>query len=397
MKFDDMVRVSIRQVIRQRRRNMGLMLAIALGVAGFIVVITMGRDVKANFNKDLELLGGATLMRAHFEGYFDNARMEKPEWFREKTVEAVNKIPGVSGASRVSIMPNFAKTIMQKKTMFLQVVGVDGHFWTVNSLKPLAGVFFGVEGVRARAKICVIGEALALKLFKTMDVIGKYLPIDSELFRIVGIMGGLSVGDRDQWAYLPLTTFLDRLDHILQPDNMYIRCRNWNDVQSVSEQVPKVIEANQPVRFLKIEVGWDRLEQVKKTSWWIELFIYVSIGATLGLGGFGIWNTMMIAIRSRTREIGLKKAMGAEDRDILSQFLTEALCISIGAAVFGILLSRAAVEVLAYLLGSRPMEDLYLWCVFLGLLFAAFLGCVAGISPAIRASRMEVVTAISHE
>ncbi|MFH1137363.1 MAG: ABC transporter permease [Pseudomonadota bacterium] len=397
MKLNDLLRVSIRQVLRQRRRNIGMVLAIALGTAGFIVIITMGRDVKTNFNQDLELLGGATRIRVFFEGFFETARIERPQWFREASLEKIREIPGVAGVTKTAMKGGFAKSIMRDRLMFMRVVGVDEYFWSVNSFEPLAGTFFGREEVEGRRRICVVGDALAEKIFGRLDVVGELIPIDNDLYEVVGVLGGLGVGDRNQWAFLPITTAQDRLQDMEPPDTIYVRCLSWNDVQPVSDAIPEIVKANQSDQGLRVDVDWDRLKQVKKTSWWIELFIYVAISATLGLGGFGIWNTMMVAIRSRTREIGLKKAMGAEDGEILAQFLTEALTLSLGAAVFGVGLSRVAVEALAYLLHSRPDEPLFLRCVFLGLIFAALLGCAAGISPAVKASRMEVVSAIRHE
>jgi len=168
-------------------------------------------------------------------------------------------------------------------------------------------------------------------------------------------------------------------------------------VKNVASAIPEVVRANQDAEGIEVKVYWDQLKKVRRIAWWIEFFIYISIAATLILGGFGIWNIMTAGVQSRTREIGLKKAIGAEDRDIMAQFLAEALCISLGASVFGIVTGRVAVEILAYILGSRPLEELFLFCVGLGLLFSVILGVGAGLVPSIRASRMEVVSAVHFE
>jgi len=131
--------------------------------------------------------------------------------------------------------------------------------------------------------------------------------------------------------------------------------------------------------------------------WWVSLFIYASIGATLVLGGFGIWNIMMAAVTARTREIGLKKAMGAEDSDILYQFLFEALTVTFGSAFLGVLLGRVGIEYMSRMLGSSPPEGLFFLCLMAGLAFAAVLGIGSGLYPSIRASRMQVVDAMRYE
>jgi putative ABC transport system permease protein len=146
-----------------------------------------------------------------------------------------------------------------------------------------------------------------------------------------------------------------------------------------------------------VEVSWEALKRVKELAWWIEFLIYLATGATFILGGVGIWNVMMAAVTSRTREIGLKKAMGAEDRDILAQFLSEALCLSAGAALLGAALGRIIMEILSLGIKSRPPEDLFFFSLALAFLFAVLIGVGAGLYPSIRASRMEVVTAIRYE
>jgi putative ABC transport system permease protein len=207
----------------------------------------------------------------------------------------------------------------------------------------------------------------------------------------------LGVSERTSWAFLPLTTAQDRVARLGYPDIMYLRCRTWDQVEEVATAIPGVIRARQNADGLKTDVAWERLKKVKRTFWWIQFFVYIAIVATLILGGFGIWNIMMVGVRARTREIGLKKAMGAEDSDILSQFLTEALCLSLSSALIGIALGRLAVVILSAKLDSHPIEELFLACAGLSLLFALVLGVVAGLIPSIQASRMEVVSAVQYE
>jgi ABC-type antimicrobial peptide transport system permease subunit len=281
LRFDDLVRVSLRQVVRHRRRYLGVVLAIAVGVAGFISIITMGQDVKKKFNKDLAFIGGVTIIR--------NVLEFRPQYplsfnnFHADTIRAIREIPGVVVASLVG----FSR--------------IDG-FW-------------------------------------------KGQP---EVFPVVAA-------------------------------------------------IPKVVQAHQPAKNLLVEVSWENLAHVKQVAFWIEFFIYLAFASTLTLGGMGIWNIMMAAVRTRTREIGLKKAMRAEDRDILAQFLTEALCLSLVAAVIGVALGRILVELLGLWIGMRPPEELFVTCLALSLIFAVALGVGAGLYPSLQAARMEVVSATRYE
>ena len=130
---------------------------------------------------------------------------------------------------------------------------------------------------------------------------------------------------------------------------------------------------------------------------WVQSLLWLGIIASLMLGGFGIWYGTFAAVRARTREVGLKKAMGGSDRDIMAQFLCEALCKSVAGGVLGIILGVSAVVGGVYALGTGiPVVDLILSCTG-SILFSAVIGVAGGIFPAIQASRMDVVTALRFE
>jgi putative ABC transport system permease protein len=198
-------------------------------------------------------------------------------------------------------------------------------------------------------------------------------------------------------ALVPFTTAQDRIQGISPPNRIYLRCLTWDDVEKVAPLITKAVDSIQHVQGLKVDVAWDQVNRVKTIAWWVELFIYSSIIATLILGGVGIWTVMMAAVRSRTREIGLKKAMGAEDQAIMAQFLAEAVCLSFTASLAGSLVGLVTVEITSFMIKSHPGQGLFLVCVIIGLVVAVGLGVAAGIYPSIRASRMEVVTAIRYE
>jgi putative ABC transport system permease protein len=384
-------------VLRQRRRNLGVVAAIALGTAGLIVIITMGRDVKEDFNKDLELLGGATLIKVYFDEPRGKSSISRPQWFRSETLDNLRRVPGVSEVSLIAQKMSYGKAIVRDRQYKFPLIAVDEFFWAANSFYPSSGLFFGEEAIKNRERVCVLGADLARKILGRREVVGQWVPIDGDLYRITGLLGGLAVGERTHWAILPLSTAQDRIASMSLPSRAYVRCRTWNDVEAVAASISEVVGAQQPTDGLQVEVAWERLAQVRKVAWLIELFIYVAVLATLTLGGYGIWNIMMAAVRSRTREIGLKKAMGAEDGHILSQFLTEAMCISVGASLIGVALGWFLMEIIAAMLKARPPEALFLFCMGLGILFSVLLGVGAGLFPSIRASRMEVVSAIRYE
>jgi putative ABC transport system permease protein len=391
LRLNDLIRVSMRQVLRHRRRYMGVVLAIALGVAGFLNIVTMSREVKKNFNENLDLIGGVTILRISF----DNTRSYRPQWFRDQTLAALRQLPAVKELSLSAA--KWGQANWHGQHFGFTTMAVDASFWQVRNFWPITGRLFGEEDVTGHKREIVIGAELARKIFGDTNVKGQILEINQEIYRIAGVLGGVTDSSLSNSVFLPLTTAIDRFQGRLLADRLYLRCTTWDDVRAVAAAIPGVVASCQSPEELHVEGSWEALKRVQELAWWIEFLIYLATSATFLLGGVGIWNVMMAAVTSRTREIGLKKAMGAEDRDILAQFLSEALCLSGGAALLGAGLGRILMEILSYCIGSRPPENLFLFGVTLAFLFAVVIGVGAGLYPSIRASRMEVVTAIRYE
>lgn len=393
LRFGDLLRISFREVLRKRRRYIGVMAAIALGTAGLITIVVMGRDLKANLNNDLDLLGGATIIAAHF----DPQMYDRQEWFRTGTIEAIEKIPGVREVTK-SRLRSGATTTYQDKVYGFNLVGVDKNYWSLFSFTPSSGRLFTEEDIAEGRKVCVLGQDLAKTIFGSPEAaIGHILSLDNNLYQVVGIIGGVRAADKTLMAFLPISTAQARIPNISEISSLYIRCNTWDDVAPVAAVLSDIIKSNQTDKGLRIQVGWEPLKQVQRMFWWVSIFIYAAIAATLVLGGFGIWNIMMAAVTARTREIGLKKAMGAEDSDILWQFLFEALCVTFGSALLGVLMGRAGIEYMSRMIGANPPEGIFLLCLVAGMAFAAVLGVGAGLYPSIRASRMQVVDAMRYE
>jgi putative ABC transport system permease protein len=307
----------------------------------------------------------------------------------------LRNLPGVAYVT--SIVASATMVYRYDQWCDFGVVGVDEYFWKVRGLWPLTGRLFGPQEIKDREKVVVLGENLAKRLFGTDKVVGKILALEKDLYEVIGILGGVSDPDLASRAFFPLTTVKDRfLKHTLV-DRIYVRCQTWDDVAAVADAIPRVVASHQPSEQLKVEVAWAVLKHVRQVAWWVEFFVYLSLAATVLLGGVGICNIMTAAVRARTREIGLKKAFGAEDRDILAQFLMESLWLSLGAAFIGGILARLTIGIIGWFIGHRVSEDLFFFYFGMSILFAIVLGVSAGLYPSLQASRMEVAAATRYE
>lgn len=397
-RYLDLLRVSARQVLRQRRRYLGVLISIAVGTAGVIVILTMGQIVKKNLNNDLTLIGGATIIKVSFESTTSRKdTLQHVEWFQPRAVAAVRELPGVQVLSEIVSLPHSVKTVLHNNIYSFMLMGVDQYFWEVNGFSISEGRRFSAQDVDQHSPVCILGENLAQKIFGTNQVVGRHYSIDGDIYSIVGVMSGDTSGTLANYGFAPITTVKDRLEELPESNSLVVRCKSWDDVEKVAAAIPGAVAAHQGVELLKVTVPRGPLQQVKRIAFWVESFIYFAVAATLILGGYGIWNGMMTAVRSRIREIGLKKAMGAKDVDIMFQFLSEALCLSCGAAVLGIALGLGGVAYSSEIMGKWPTREAVIGYCSLSFLFSLLLGAVAGYYPALRASRMEVVTAIRYE
>ena len=390
----DLWRISAREVWRRRRRTGGVALGLMLGTLGFVVILTMGRDVRDHVYRDLELRGGATMVKARLVPETGRSAAES---FSAATLSELRRLPGVQAVSAAAISAGPLRLRLDDRIQTAVALGVDQYFWEANSFTPVAGEFFGAGEVARRERICVLGAALARRLFGDEPAVGAWLRIERDLYQVRGLMESAGADDRNDFVFLPLTTARDRLAGLPPIDRLYVRCAALPDVESVAAAIPPAVARHQAGAALQVDVPWVQLRYVRRLLGWMEAFIFVAVGTTLGLGSLGIWNGMHSAVRARTREIGLKKAMGAEADDIRAQFLAEALCLSVGAAVAGGLGARLALAGISRSLHSPVSEWLYLSCMALSVVLSLLLGLVAGYWPARHASRMDAVSAMRDE
>ncbi len=180
---------------------------------------------------------------------------------------------------------------------------------------------------------------------------------------------------------------------------MYIRAINWDVVPTLRQEVFDILSRNQPAFTDTMDVRFfpERIETVRNAILLVKLFLYAAMCVTLILGGLGITNVMLAAVRERTTEIGLRKAVGATDGMIMSQFLMESVCISSGGAIIGMIVGFLSVESLQWIFQTIPDDQVFCASLAGGALFGVVLGIISGLLPARRASRLGAAEAMSFE
>ena len=393
--LSDLFRVSLRQVVRQR--GFGVIFSIALGITAFIALAVLGREIRYKVGQDMVLMGGVNVVQVFMT---DNEFPGQPlRGFYPATIEALRKLPGVAMVScNLRGGKVFEVRGEGERTIDVDFIGVDQYFFAVYSTTLEAGREFTAADIESRRRVCMLGREAAIEVFGSPAAsVGKLLFLDREVFEVIGVVGGVMLGSWSYGGFLPYTTMIDRHWVSDRVTRLFIRAIGWEDIQSIVDAIPRVVESRQSAPHLMVQTQKDQLDRIKTTFMWVEVLLWLGIAASLLLGGFGIWYGTFAAVRARTREVGLKKAMGGSSKDIMAQFLAEALCKSVAGGIIGIIAGIIIVEIGSWALGASISYPLLALSGAGSILFSALIGVAGGIYPALQASRMDVVTALRFE
>ncbi|MBI5569070.1 MAG: ABC transporter permease [Desulfomonile tiedjei] len=396
MVWKDLLRTAFKQVYRNRRRYKGAIIGTALGIAGLITVITMGDSVESTLGKNLEVLGSATVVKAGWD-YLNTLRWHHGR-FTDGDVEDLRQLQGalhVSPAEWRGRVP----TSYGKKTLRLNVAGIEANFFEAFYLPMESGRRITKEDEVSLRQVCIIGQTVQKELFGPTNPLGRDLLVGGIVFHVIGVLGGVEDLSYMESVFVPLSTARAKLTGMRDIRHIYVRAVDWNSVAELHRQVYTVLSANHPGYSESLSIVYypERIVAIQTIVFVFKFFLYSAIGVTLILGGLGITNVMLAVVNERTKEIGLRKAVGATEGMIVYQFLFESLTVSLVGALIGIICGLWAVEVLQTLFQTAAEYGMFLSSVIGSVLLAVFLGVASGLLPAARAGRLSAVEAMKFE
>lgn len=397
MLVSDLVKISLRQIYRNKRRYRGAILGTSLGIAGLITVLTIGDSVESALGVNLEVLGNATVVKASWQ-YRRMANWHIGQYY-QRDIEDMKKLPGVLSVAPAVWRHDPNVQAGQRKTP-ARMSGNGPEMFEVLGLSVSKGRLITEQDVRQKRAVCVIGQNVRDKLFpNNEDPLGKIITIQNLAFEVIGVLGGTEDPDFLDTIVLPISVARSKFKGMQEITDLYIRAKNWDIVPELATLVAEQLKANQPgyaeamyVRYFK-----ERIEAIQRIVFIFKFFLYAAIVVTLLLGGLGITNVMLAVVKERTTEIGLRKAVGATDNMIMSQFLCESLSVSLVGAVVGIVAGAIAVEVLKGMLHTAAAYQVFIFSVVGSVLLAIFLGVVSGVIPARAAGKLDPVEAMRFE
>lgn len=389
MRGSDLLRISIRQLIRLRQRYRSAVIGTAVGTAALVIIISIGDSVEESISRNLELLGSTTLVKATID-YSE---------YTSKDIEDVRSLPGVFTAAPIVFGAAPEARHLNKGVLGVSLIGADDALFKALHLPVEEGRGISSDDARDAKSVCVIGKRLRERVFGTSSSpIGESIVLRGLLFQVVGILGETDEQMFNGGIIVPLTTARAKIPGMRRMSKIYVLPKSWNNAEEVYKEVGEVLRRNNPRYEHTITYSEDKVLHVKIIATTFKLFLYVAVGVTLVLGALGIANIMMALVIERTTEIGLRKAVGASDGDILAQFLFEALSVSVCSALIGIVVgSSVVIFVTMRVLKADLSYGAFALSLAAAMMLSLSAGVISGIIPARRAGSLDPVAAMRFE
>jgi putative ABC transport system permease protein len=403
-KFVTILKVGLKAIARNKLRSTLTALGIIIGVACVIAMIAVGQGSQASIQAQISSLGTNFLMIFPGVATQSGARIFTGQsTITDDDVNAVRaECPAVAYVTPVS--RSAAQIVNGSLNWGTSVQGVGVEWPFVRSWNVEKGAFFSDSDVRASAKVCLLGSTVSNALFEGQDPVGQMVRIKNFPFRVVGVLetkGGNQMGqDQDDTVIAPYTTVMRLLKKTQKIDMFMASAVSRASVDEAQKEIEALLrqrhrlQPGQDSDFM-IRSQQEIAQTADETSRTLSVLLASAASISLLVGGIGIMNIMLVSVTERTREIGVRMAIGAKGRDILTQFLIEALTLSVAGGAIGIALGMGASRVLAW--KARWPILLSPAAVVLAFGFSAAIGVFFGFYPARKASRLDPIEALRYE
>jgi putative ABC transport system permease protein len=408
--------VSARATLRHgKTRSLLTMLGIVIGIASVIVLMSIGQSAQDLILGQVQGLGSNLIIVV--PGGTNKGRFSSPaasqgivvQSLKQQDVDALSREPSIVGVTEE--VRGQGSAVYGDNSITVTYEGVPANFFAIRNFPVPHGYAFTDDDVRSFNHVAVIGSSLATSLFgPNSDPIGQFMRIQNVSVRIVGVLGAKGTGafgiDQDNLVLVPISVGQKQMlgtdyftDIVAQGNEKYTVDFIKSRIQAIVEQNHGITDANKD--DFTILTQQDLLSLLDNITSILKLFLTSIASISLVVGGIGIMNIMLVSVIERTREIGLRKAVGATDRDILQQFLVEAIMITFIGGIIGILLGGAFVTI-AYVILTKFFALGWVFefppqAVLIAVAVSSVTGIVFGLYPARQAARKSPIDALRYE
>lgn len=397
------VQQAITAILANKVRSALSMLGILIGVGSVIAMLALGEGTKASMTADLERLGSNLIVVRANNAILRGVAMAEGAAAR-LTLNDVKDIQGIPGIKKVNpTVQAGVQLVYQNKNWNSEVEGVSPEYASMRAAEPVQGRFFTDRENMTRAKVVVIGQTVREKLFGNEDPINKLIRINRIAFRVIGVLpekGGSQWRDRDDVVAIPIMTAMKRLIGTDYLRTIEVEVESRERIQQVKDAIiPMLIKSHRLPETRKdsftIRDMTEIQESIAKVTTTMTIFLGSIAGIALLVGGIGIMNIMLVSVTERTKEIGLRKAIGAKRKDIYLQFLVESMVVSLIGGTSGIIIGSAAAYGLAHAFNWAVQVSLN--AILLSVGFSSAVGIIFGIWPAQKAAKLDPIEALRYE
>jgi putative ABC transport system permease protein len=408
------LRMGLENLRAHKLRSLLTMMGMIFGVAAVVAMLSIGAGAQQEVMAFIEQLGVRNLIVEAREStdWQSNQKMRKISaglTFQDFRVIQAN-LEGITAATaRKRFTPT--KLLPKPQGDAPVIYGVSPSYTAIANLRVVSGRFFDEAETNAAAPIAVLGEGAAAALFGTDDPIGRYLKVNEQWLQVVGVAGpqltvqtdvaGLPAQDRNNLIYVPLYSAIFRLEDGMsgmkdEIDGIYLQMRSANDTPASAALLRGLLNvAHREAGDFSIVSPAELLAEQRRTQRIFEMVMVAIASISLLVGGIGIMNIMLASVMERTREIGVRRAIGAKRRDVIRQFLIETTIISLAGGVMGVLLGVGLSQLIGYLAGWSTIVTT--WSIVLAFFVSVAIGLIFGLYPAARAAGLDPVKALHYE
>jgi putative ABC transport system permease protein len=405
------VRIALQSIGANKLRAGLTMLGIIIGVMAVVAMLSIGRGAQAAITSQITSIGTNLLYIRPGSTQSSGVRTAEGS-ATTLTKEDAAALEGL--AYIVGVAPqveSFGQMVYLGNNTNSRVLGVTPEYLDTMNTKLASGEFISAANVTANSAVVVLGAQAATTLFDTADPVGQTIRINNQVFRVIGVMeskGGTGFMNTDTQVYVPLTTAMTRLSRAGQfrggntVSVINVKITDYAMQDTVVQEISEVLRERHHVQAeddFNITSQQDVLDAANQVTGTLTIFLGGIAAISLIVGGIGIMNIMLVSVTERTHEIGIRKAVGARRRDILAQFLTEAMILSLVGGLIGVLLGAVAARMISGMsVGTTTLNTVVdIDAVLLAVLFSAGVGLFFGSYPANRAAGLHPIDALRYE
>ena len=394
MRFAEAFRVALDALRANRLRSILTMLGVIIGVAAVVILVAIGSGAKAEVEKQVEGLGSNLILvvpgSLEIGGAPSASRLELSD------VELLGRAVGDTNAVATTVQSGELVRVGDRE-VFTTINGTNETVVNVFDRPIARGRYISAADVDTRRRVAVLGSSSARKLFGDVDPIGRQITIAGVRFRIIGTfvdVGSTFGVDRNAEIHVPVTS-AQRLFGVERIDALAVKAPTIDSIPAIQKRILDALAEKYPGDKFSAVTQTQILGTIGQILGLLTLVLAAIAAISLLVGGVGVSNIMLVSVRERTREIGLRKALGARQRDILVQFLIEAVLLTSIGGLIGIALGVSA-SLAAAALSPLPAQISW-WSPLLAFGVSAGVGIFFGVAPARRAGRLDPVVALRTE